>query len=89
MQGHYFNIHGQQMWFQGALLAFIGDTQANNRIGGYKESVSKAYRKCRQCLATNDIIQVKVKSYSYDYYYYSIVIMDSIIVCGGRIHLTH
>ena len=31
MQGHYFNIHGQQMWFQGALLAFIGDTPANNR----------------------------------------------------------
>ena len=35
-QGHYFNIHGQQMWFQGALPAFIGDTPANDRIGGYR-----------------------------------------------------
>ena len=51
------------MWFQGALLAFIGDTPANNRIGGYKESVSKSYRKCRQCLATNDKIQVKVNKH--------------------------
>ena len=47
------------MWFQGTLLAFIGDIPANNRIGGYKESVSKAYRKCHQCLATNDKIQVR------------------------------
>ena len=61
LQGCNFNIHGKEMWFQGALLAFIGDTPANNRIGGYKESVSKAYRLCRQCLATHEVIQLTVK----------------------------
>ena len=48
------------MWLQGALIAFIGDTPASNKVGGFKESVSLAYRKCRQCLATFDMIQEKV-----------------------------
>ena len=50
------------MWFQGVLLAFIGDTPANNKVGGYKESVSKCYRKCRQCLSTKLMMQFNLLS---------------------------
>lgn len=53
------------MWFQGALIAFIGDTPANNRVGGFKESVSRSFRKCRQCLATDEAIQEKVYTCMY------------------------
>ena len=74
------------MWFQGALLALIGDTPANNRIGGYKESVSKAYRLCRQCLATHEVIQLTVKIATS--VVTGIIIMLK-IVCGRRIHLAH
>eukprot|EP00733_Pompholyxophrys_punicea_P000813 Pompholyxophrys_punicea_v1_NODE_302_length_2323_cov_4.263228.p1 type:complete len:570 gc:universal NODE_302_length_2323_cov_4.263228:2225-516(-) len=44
------NIHG-------ALLAFVGDTLASNFIGGFKESVGGAFRKCRYCMASKDDIQ--------------------------------
>ena len=50
------------MWFQGALIAFIGDTPANNRVGGFKESVSRSFRICRQCLPTNQDVQEKMST---------------------------
>ena len=43
-------------------IAFIGDTPANNHVGGFKESVSMSFRICRQCLATNQDVQEKVSS---------------------------
>eukprot|EP00732_Lithocolla_globosa_P000924 Lithocolla_globosa_v1_NODE_368_length_4282_cov_1393.917909.p1 type:complete len:874 gc:universal NODE_368_length_4282_cov_1393.917909:3941-1320(-) len=36
----------------GALLEFVGDTLASQFVGGFKEGVGFALRKCRNCLAT-------------------------------------
>ena len=47
--------------FHGALVAFVGDTPAINMVGGFKEGVGMAMRKCRHCMATNDEVQTKVK----------------------------
>ena len=47
------NIHG-------CLVAFVGDTPAVNMVGGFKEGVGVAFRKCRQCMATYDQVQSKV-----------------------------
>ena len=33
--------------FKGTLLAFVGDTPAVNLVGGFKEGVGMAMRKCR------------------------------------------
>lgn len=46
--------------FLGVLVAFLGDTPAVNKAGGFKEGVSFALRKCRHCLATSNDIQSKV-----------------------------
>ena len=49
--------------FHGALLAVLGDTPASCYLGGYKESCSRALRKCRACMATDDCIRTKVKAH--------------------------
>ncbi len=41
-------------------MAFVGDTPAVNQVGGFKEGVRMAMRKCRHCMATHDQIQEKV-----------------------------
>ena len=51
--GHTFLIGGKQYNTQGAMLAFLGDTPAANKAGGFKEGVSLAARKCRHCMATD------------------------------------
>jgi len=58
--GHTFLIGGKQYNTQGAMLAFLGDTPAANKAGGFKEGVSLAARKCRHCMATDSQIQTKV-----------------------------
>lgn len=42
---------------RGALLAVIADTPASNLLGGYKEGVGGARRKCRHCMADFEDIQ--------------------------------
>lgn len=55
--GCVFAINGTEHRYRGALLAMPGDTLASNFISGFKEGVGFAYRKCRECLATDDEIQ--------------------------------
>ena len=78
------------MWFQGALIAFIGDTPANNRVGGFKESVSRSFRICRQCLATNQDVQEKVSTYFFKYNN-NLLIMITLLsqVLSRRFHFTN
>ena len=38
--------------YHGALVAFLADTQAAHKVGGFKGSVSFAHRICRTCMAT-------------------------------------
>ena len=51
--------------FRGALIAFVGDTPAINMVGGFKEGVGMAMRKCRHCMATIDEVQTKVDHLHY------------------------
>ena len=44
----------------GAVLCMMGDTPASNFIGGFKEGVGFALRKCRMCMATSTDIGAKV-----------------------------
>ncbi len=53
-------VEGSEYTFEGVLVAFLGDTPAANKVGGFKEGVALALRKCRQCLATDVEIQTKV-----------------------------
>lgn len=53
-------IDKNQYTFNGDLVAFLGDTPAVNLVGGFKEGVAMALRKCRHCMATDSQIQTKV-----------------------------
>ena len=79
------------MWFQGALIAFIGDTPANNRVGGFKESVSRSFRICRQFLATNQDVQEKVSTSYFFKYNNKLLIMITLLsqVLSRRFHFTN
>jgi hypothetical protein len=43
----------------GALLCVVGDVPASNFLGGFKEGVGFALRKCRMCLATKTDMSTK------------------------------
>lgn len=45
-------IDDRQYHLKGRLVAFVGYTPAVNMVGGFKEGVGLAMRKCRQCMAT-------------------------------------
>lgn len=55
------SVKSNELKLCGALLAFVGDTPAANKVGGFKVGVSMAERKCRQCMTTNHQIQTKVR----------------------------
>ena len=58
-------LKGKEHMVYGVLIAFVGDTPAANKVGGFKEGVAMAERKCRHCNATNSLIQTKVNLYTY------------------------
>lgn len=59
-EGWQVHIAGRPYTFRGSLVAFLGDTPAVNMVGGFKEGVGMAMRKCRHCMTTYDQIQTKV-----------------------------
>lgn len=58
--GHAFLLHGEEIKLQGALIAFVGDTPALAEVG-LKKSVGPAFRKCRECMATENQMQLYVR----------------------------
>lgn len=54
------SVNGQIHKFYGTVLVMLGDTLAAHDIGGFKVGVGLSLRKCRNCLATKDMIQMKV-----------------------------
>ena len=48
---------------KGSLLCVVGDTPAVALVGGFKEGVGFAEKKCRHCLANNQQIQNYVSEY--------------------------
>ena len=53
-----FKVHGEVVRLRGALLAVIADTPASQLLGGYKESVGGAKRKCHHCMTDFDEMQL-------------------------------
>lgn len=56
-RGHPFKIGKGNWYLRGGLLAIIADTPASQAMGGFKEGVGGARRKCRHCMATFEQIQ--------------------------------
>lgn len=53
---------------KGALVAVSADNLASQALGGYK-GLQSAFRKCRQCMATNDTMQIMVRLYIHVHVY--------------------
>lgn len=54
-----FNIGLEKRRFRGSLVAFCGDNLASQDVGGFIRLAS-AYRRCRNCMATNEQLQHQV-----------------------------
>ena len=54
---------GTNMNIHGVVLCLLGDVLASIVMGGFKEGVGFALRKCRACLATQEDIQTMVILY--------------------------
>ena len=50
---------------KGAVACLLADTQAAHSIGGFKVGVGFAFRKCRDCLATKEMMSTMVIYTSY------------------------
>ena len=50
-------IDGNIGEYEVALLAFLADNLGAHQIGGFKESMSFAYRICRSCMTTTENAQ--------------------------------
>lgn len=77
-QGVTISVKSKELRLCGALLAFVGDTPAANKVGGFKEGVSMAERKCRQCMTTNHQMQTKV---CFIFNFIVLIIVVSCILC--------
>lgn len=51
VNGHKIEVNCEQQTIHGAVICLLGDTPGSNFIGGFKEGVGFALRKCRRCLA--------------------------------------
>lgn len=57
-------MNGKEIFIKGAVIAMLADTLAAHSIGGYKVGVGFALRKCRNCLATKELMSIKVHNYN-------------------------
>ena len=55
-------VGGEMITVYGGTLCMLGDTPGCNFIGGFKEGVGFALRKCRQCMATGQSMGENVGS---------------------------
>ena len=57
------SIDSQNTVYDVGLLAFLADNLAAHQVGGFKESMSFAYRICRTCMATTEQTQTIFTEY--------------------------
>lgn len=53
------SLFGEPNVVRGTVSAIIADNLASHQIGGFKVGLSKGFRKCRFCMATDEDIQTK------------------------------
>lgn len=53
-------IPNTDITLHGTVLLLLADTMAAHQLCGFKVGVGRALRKCRDCNATYDLIQIKV-----------------------------
>ena len=51
---------GREVVIHAAVLCMLGDTLGSNFVGGFKDGVGFALRKCRVCLAVQSDMDTKV-----------------------------
>ncbi|XP_031549388.1 uncharacterized protein LOC116286933 [Actinia tenebrosa] len=56
-QGYPFPVFGGSLYLRGSLLAVLADTPAAQSLGGFKEGVGGARRKCRHCMTNFEQMQ--------------------------------
>lgn len=56
-RGYSFSLPSGLINLRGGILAFLADTPASQKAGGFKEGVGGARRKCRHCMATFETMQ--------------------------------
>ena len=56
-RGYTFSLPIGNINLRGGILAFLADTPASNKAGGFKEGVGGARRKCRHCMAKYEDMQ--------------------------------
>jgi len=68
-EGYTLHLLENDVVVHGAVVCLCGDIPASCHVGGFKEGVGFAMRKCRRCLATNVDIVCKVIKYVLLYSY--------------------
>ena len=53
-------MNSQDVFVKGAVVCMLADTQAAHSIGGFKVGVGFVLRKCRDCLATKEMMSTMV-----------------------------
>lgn len=56
-EGYEINIANGNLEIQGCLMAYVADTPAAQKAGGFKEGVGLSFRKSRHCEADEDTMQ--------------------------------
>lgn len=56
-RGYTFTLPVGHINLRGGIFAFLADTPASNKAGGFKEGVSGARRKCCHCMANFENMQ--------------------------------
>ena len=64
-EGYPLHVGSEVMTVRGGAISMLGDTPGSNFVGGFKEGVGFALRKCRQCMATSTDIGEKVRTFGH------------------------
>jgi len=59
--GHKIQVNGEEITLHGGVICLCGDIPASGHVGGFKEGVGFALRKCRKCMARAADMSNKVK----------------------------
>ena len=62
--GYNIQVNDEEITLHGAVICLCGDIPASSHIGGFKEGVGFALRKCRKCMARASDMSSKVQSNS-------------------------
>lgn len=70
-------VNDQDHKFHGTVLLVLGDTLASNDLAGFKVGVGFSLRICRDCMATTEMIQLKVSlKRMFSYFLFNFILLQ-------------